>query len=86
MAESLTPLVAIMTTPGGSDEVVHIYLATGVSGAEQAFAREEEEADLRLEWIPLDEAVDAVLEGRMRNSLLAIGVLAAAERLRRAGA
>ncbi len=84
VAEEMTPLVVINTTPGGSDEVVHIYLATRVSAAPQPFAREEEEADLRVEWVPLDEVVDAVLEGRMRNSLLSVGVLAAAERLRRA--
>ena len=33
--------------------------------------------------MPLADAVTAVLEGRMRNAILIMGVLTAAERLRR---
>jgi len=33
--------------------------------------------------VPLADAVDGVLAGRFRNGILATGVLAAAERLRR---
>ena len=76
-------LVSVFTTPGGNDEVVHLFLARGLSPAGQVFAREDEEADIRTAWVPLAEAVDAVLAGRMRNGILAVGVLAAAERLRR---
>ena len=76
------PLVSTWTTPGGNDELIHVFLATGVSAAQNAHAREEEEADIRVEWVPLDAAVSAVLDGRMRNGILGIGVLAAAQRLR----
>ncbi|MFJ4996520.1 NUDIX domain-containing protein [Microbacterium sp. NPDC088619] len=76
------PLVSTWTTPGGNDELIHVFLATGVSAAQNAHAREDEEADIRVEWIPLDAAVAAVLDGRMRNGILGIGVLAAAQRLR----
>lgn len=76
-------LVSIFTTPGGSNEVVHLFLARGLSPVGETFAREDEEADIRPEWVPLQDAVDAVLAGRLRNGILAVGVLAAAERLRR---
>ena len=76
------PLVSSWTTPGGNDEMIHIFLATGISAAESAHDREDEEADIRVEWVPLSDAVDAVLAGRMRNGILSIGVLAAAQRLR----
>ena len=76
------PLVSSWTTPGGNDEVIHLFLATGVSAAEAAHDREDEEADIRVEWVPLPDAVDAVLAGRMRNGILSIGVLAATQRLR----
>lgn len=76
------PLVSSWTTPGGNDELIHVFLATGVSAAQNAHAREDEEADIRVEWVPLDAAVSAVLDGRMRNGILSIGVLAAAQRLR----
>lgn len=77
-------LVSINTSPGGSDEVVHIFLAEDISPAPETYAREAEEADIRLEWVPLDDVVTAVLEGRMRNAILIVAVLAAAERRRRA--
>jgi len=83
VADSVEPLVSIFTTPGGNDEIVHLFLARGLSRAPQSFERSEEEADIRIEWVPLTEVVDAVLEGRMRNGILTAGVLAAAERLRR---
>lgn len=83
VAASVEPLLSIFTTPGGNDETVHIFLARGLSPAPHAHAREQEEADIRLEWMPLADAVDAVLAGRMRNGILAAGVLAAAERARR---
>ena len=78
------PLVSIFTTPGGNDEVVHLFLARGLSPIADAHPREGEEADITLAWVPLSEAVDGVLAGRLRNGILAVGVLAAAERVRRA--
>ncbi|MCK9913938.1 NUDIX hydrolase [Microbacteriaceae bacterium K1510] len=77
------PLVSIYTTPGGNDEIVHVFLARGLSATTTAFAREEEERDIRVEWIAIRDVVDAVLEGRIRNGILTAGALAAAERLRR---
>ena len=75
-------LLSIHTSPGGSDEIVHIYLARGLTAAPVAHAREAEEADIRIEWVPLADAVAAVMAGRMRNGILVAGLLAAAERLR----
>lgn len=83
VAERWDELVSIFTTPGGNDEVVHLFLARGLSAVGHAHARDAEEADIRIEWIPLADAVDGVLAGRLRNGILAVGVLAAAERLRR---
>ncbi|WP_454137371.1 NUDIX domain-containing protein [Microbacterium paulum] len=82
-AERIEPLLSVFTTPGGNDEVVHIFLARGLRPASATFAREAEEADIRVEWVPLDDAVEAVMSGRMRNGILVAGILAAAELLRR---
>ncbi len=79
-ASEWEPLLSTFATPGGSNEIVHFLLATGLSGVPDAHPREDEEADIRIEWVPLGDAVDAVLTGRMRNALLAIGVLAAERR------
>ena len=83
VASRWQPLAALRTSPGGNDETVHVFLARGLSDAPQAFARAEEEADMRVARIPLEEAVSGVLEGRLTNGILATGVLAAAEVLRR---
>ena len=83
VAASWQPLVSIFTTPGGNDEVVHLFLARGLSPAPEAHEREDEEADIRLEWVPVDEVNTGVLDGSLRNGILSVGVLAAAEVLRR---
>ncbi|MET2012907.1 NUDIX hydrolase [Microbacterium chocolatum] len=84
VADRWEELVSVFTTPGGNDEVVHVFLARGLAAVGHAHAREAEEADIRIEWMPLADAVEGVLAGRLRNGILAVGVLAAAERLRRA--
>ncbi|MCR2763314.1 NUDIX hydrolase [Microbacterium sp. zg.B48] len=77
------PLLSVYTTPGGNDEVVHVFLARHLSPVGEAHPREAEEADIRVEWVPLADAVTGVIEGRLRNGILAVGVLAAAEAIRR---
>ncbi len=79
-ADAWEPLLSIFPTPGGNDEIIHIYLARGLHETE-AFERTDEEADLRLAWVPLEEAADAVLQGNFRNGALVAGVLAAARKL-----
>ncbi|HBS09871.1 MAG TPA: ADP-ribose pyrophosphatase [Microbacterium sp.] len=83
VAASWQPLVSIFTTPGGNDEVVHLFLARGLSPAPEVHEREDEEADIRLEWVSVDEVISGVLGGSLRNGILSVGVLAAAEVLRR---
>lgn len=85
-AERWQHLVSIHTTPGGNDEVVHLFLARGLSDVETDYEREHEESDMRVERVPLGDVIDGVLAGRLRNGILATGVLAAAEVLRREAA
>lgn len=73
-------LTRFHTSPGGSDEEILVYLArdlTEVPAAER-FAREDEEAEMVPVWLPLDEAVEAVLAGRLHSPSAVVGVLAAA--------
>ncbi|GAA3595985.1 NUDIX hydrolase [Klugiella xanthotipulae] len=64
-------------TPGGSTEAMRIYLARGLSDADEVFARTGEEADIRRAWVPLDEVVTAVLERRVQNPAVVVGALTA---------
>ena len=77
VAENWAELLSFTTSPGGSDEVIHVFEATGLSPAPEAFARTEEEAELLVRWVPLDEVVAAALAGRLHNSILLVAVLAA---------
>lgn len=70
-------LVTFYATPGGSDEVIHVYLARGLTAAPAAHERTDEEAEIVVRWAPLEEVVAAVLDGRLRNAPLMIAVLAA---------
>ncbi|MDQ1203938.1 NUDIX hydrolase [Microbacterium sp. SORGH_AS_0862] len=81
-AGSLEPLVSLFTSPGGSDEIVHVFLARDLVQL-SAHERTDEEADIVAQWVPLPEVVGAILAGSLRNGILISGVLAAAERLRR---
>jgi len=70
-------LVDAFTSPGMTDEAVRIYLARDVTEAtEPAFEGEHEEADLTSEWVPLADAVAAVVGGRIHNPLAVMGLLA----------
>lgn len=73
-------LADYLTTPGGSDEALRVYLARGLAEVPPAdrHRREDEEADMEPVWVSLDDAVTAVLAGRLRNPSTAVGVLAAA--------
>ncbi len=65
------------TSPGGNDEVVRVFIARGLTDAVHVFERTGEEADLVRRWVSLDEAMDAVLAGRITNSVYQIAVLTA---------
>ena len=79
VADSWWQLVDFFTTPGGSNETVRIYLARGLHAVPAAdlHVREAEEHGIVVRWVPLDEAVDAVLRGDVGNPSTVIGVLAA---------
>ncbi len=78
VAEDWNVLSEFMTSPGGSNEVIRVYLARGTGASAETFDRTDEEAGIELRWVPLDEAVDAVLRRDLQNSILAIAVLSAA--------
>ncbi|MFT4214475.1 MAG: NUDIX hydrolase [Microbacterium sp.] len=70
-------LAEFFTSPGGSDEAIRIYLARGLTAADEVFARDAEEADIEVRWAALDDVVDAVLARQLQNPSLALGALAA---------
>jgi 8-oxo-dGTP pyrophosphatase MutT (NUDIX family) len=80
-AERWSLLVTQHPSPGFCDERVLLYLAEGLSAAPRpdGFVVEHEELDMTVERVPLADAVQWVFDGKIRNSLAVIGVLAAAQ-------
>lgn len=76
-AEHWSELITFHTSPGGSNETLHVFEARGLTPTHAPYPRTEEESEIVTRWVPLAEAVDAVLEGRLSNSILIIAVLAA---------
>jgi 8-oxo-dGTP pyrophosphatase MutT (NUDIX family) len=79
-AERWHALVDFYTTPGGSSEEILVFLARGLSSVpdDERFSRTDEEAGMVPVWVPLDDAVAAVLAGRLRSPSAVVGILAAA--------
>ncbi|WP_448629597.1 NUDIX domain-containing protein [Cellulomonas soli] len=73
-------LVEVFTTPGGSNERIVVFLARDLTpvAEHELFERTDEEAQMVPVWVPLDEAVEAVLAGRLHSPTTVTGVLAAA--------
>ena len=70
-------LVDYFTSPGGSSEPLRVFLASELEATPVSFKREDEEASMQYAWVPLTEAVNMVLEGRLHNPSAVIGILAA---------
>lgn len=77
-AQTWHTLVDFRTSPGCSDEAIRIYLAEDLTEvpAPERHCRGEEEAELDSRWVPLTQAVQAVLEGRVHNPTAVSGLLA----------
>ena len=71
-------LVDAFSTPGSSSELLRVYLARGISGIDdiERYQGEHEEVDMPLTWVPLDEVVRRVLDGRLHNPMTVMGALA----------
>lgn len=66
-------------SPGGSSENWRCFLARDLSTVpeDERHDRRHEEQGMTVRWVDLDEAVAAVLDGRVHNACTVAGVLAA---------
>ena len=76
-ATSWRHLMTLNPSAGITTELHHLYLARGLSHADRGdFELHAEEAELEQLWVPVDELVDAVLQGRIQESPMTAAVLA----------
>jgi 8-oxo-dGTP pyrophosphatase MutT (NUDIX family) len=69
------PLGNFYSSPGVFTEVIHLYLATGLTPVEAA---PEQGEVFQVEWWPLDLAVARALNGELTDGKTIIGILRAA--------
>ena len=70
-------MVTLNVSPGGSNEVIHIYLARDLQEVDSDYVRTGEEADMEVHRVPLADAVQACLEGTIANQIAVTGLLIA---------
>jgi 8-oxo-dGTP pyrophosphatase MutT (NUDIX family) len=70
-------LMTLNVSPGGSNEIIHIYLAEGLSDATSDFVKTGEEVDMTVHRAPLADAVEACFAGRISNNIAVTALLAA---------
>ena len=71
-AEQMAFLTTIATGVGFCDELIHMYMATGLT-----FAASDPDADefINVDLVPLPELIDAVLDGRIEDAKTVTGAL-----------
>lgn len=77
-AERWSLLVDMFTSPGFAEEAVRVYLAEGLSVGERPVSEDDEESEMALDFIPLDDALAMIMDGRIVNAIAVAGILAAA--------
>ena len=74
-AKSMQHLYTMFTTPGFTDERIHIFMATGLEQGESA--READEF-LTVEPVPLSRALEMIKSGEIKDGKTTVGILFAA--------
>jgi ADP-ribose pyrophosphatase len=74
-ADSIVPLTSMWTTPGFTDERIHLFLATGITRGE---ARREADEFMEVETMSLATALRMIERGEIQDAKTALGLLFAA--------
>ncbi len=72
-AASMARILTIATSVGFSDELIHLYLATGLT---RGASHPDEDEFLNVDVVPVGEFVDAVLDGQVEDAKTVVGALA----------
>ena len=73
-------LTDYLSSPGITTERLRVFLATGltvVPPGQREYVRQHEEAYLTIAWVPLADAVRAILAGDLHNGVAIVGILSA---------
>lgn len=73
-ANSLELLLSFYTTPGFTDELIHVYRANGLTRGKQDLGTDEV---LEVIEMPLEAAIDRIADGTIRDGKTIVGLHAA---------
>jgi ADP-ribose pyrophosphatase len=76
-ADALVPLGPILTTPGFTDEVIHLFVATGLRAGR---ARPDPTETLETSLVPFERALELIDSGELRDAKSVAGLLLAARK------
>jgi ADP-ribose pyrophosphatase len=79
-ASEWTPLGAMYSSPGITTELMHFFLARGLTEVDHDFEWEHEEAEMQSGWVAYDDLLARVLDGRLTDGPLVTAVLLARAR------
>jgi len=81
-ADNFLYLGGFYTTPGFCNEIIHIYLASGLKKGE---SHPDEDEFLEVSKEPYDTLVEKILTGKIRDSKTVMGILVAGHKIKRPG-
>ena len=70
-ADSLQLLTSVLTTPGFTDEVIHIYIGTGLTKGKQDLDHDEV---IEIIELPLEKALAQIIDGTIRDAKTIVGL------------
>ena len=74
-AERVEHLFTFFTTPGFTDEKIHVFMAVGLT---QGVTAREKDEFIEVETMPLSRALELVRTGEIRDGKTSLGILYAA--------
>ncbi|MEQ9168780.1 MAG: NUDIX hydrolase [Fulvivirga sp.] len=74
-ATSFEPILTMHNSNSVTDEIAHIFLATGLTQGEAEL--EESESDMVIKKLPFSQALDMVMKGEITDSMTVAGFLKA---------
>jgi len=72
LAQDLQPLTRLLTTPGFTNEEIHIFQATGLV---KGTVRRDEDEFIEVVELPLSKVLDLVRDGMIRDGKSLVGIL-----------
>ncbi len=80
IASAWEPITSIYTTPGFCDEILHIFLARGLSLHSQGQLLEEGESSIEIITMPMSQAIGMIESGEIKDGKTIAGILLGARK------